>query len=332
LTFAFVTPEDDSGYPCRCQCHACKAVEKAEESPAGLTLQFANQMAEAIQSEFPHLRVAMYAYHYSQKPPKITKPASNVTIFFCPIHAVSNSRPLTDPKFKRWQDDLEGWMKICPNVYIYDYPGNVTYELLPHPNLRALASNIKNWSKMGVKGYFGDGVTPEHGRTEMAELRAWLIAKLLWDPSQNPDSLIKTFTDGYYGPAGQSIRAYLDVMHNAVEVSGDWLDLSSPPTAEFLSFETIQDGWKHLQQAEAAVKDDPTLLARVKVAQLPTLFAVLVRWNCLKDDASCRGVAWPFSDEWKDTYDVFMQIAESNGVTPSNQTLARLAEAKKTSK
>jgi hypothetical protein len=329
LTFSFVTPEDDSGYPCRCQCEACRAIETAEESPAGLMLQFANQMADAIRSEFPNQRVAMYAYHFSQKPPKITKPASNVAIFFCPIHAASNSRPLTDPRFKRWQNDLEGWMKICSDVYIYDYPDNVTYELLPHPNLRALATNIKNWAKMGIKGYFGDGVARGTGGTEMAELRNWLIAKLLWDPSLDTDALIKTFTDGYYGPAGPSIRAYLDVMHNAVEVSGDWLALSSPPTAHFLSIETLMDGWKHLQQAEAAVKDDPTLLARVKVAQLPVLFTVLVRWDALKDDASCRGATWPFSDERKDTYDIFIQIVKANGVTPSSQTLGLLEQKDK---
>ncbi len=327
LVFAFVSAEDDSGYPCRCQCENCVAVEKAEGSPAGLALRFVNQMAQAIKTEFPDKAVAMYAYHHTLKPPKITKPAPNVVVYFCPIHAASQSRPMTDPRFKMWNDDLQGWLKISKRIYVYDYPDNVTYELVPHPNLRALAANIKDWAKMGVKGYFGDGVGNSTGGTEMADLRAWMIAKLLWDPSLNPDKLIAEFTDGYYGPGGKHVLAYLNAMHNAVEVSGDWLDLSSPPDAPFLSFETLLDGWSHLKAAENAVKDDPALLSRVKVAQLPVLYVFLVRWNELRDAATCRGVEWPLASSRAKALEAFMEIVQKNNVTPSAATQALLARS-----
>lgn len=327
LMFVSVSPEDDSGYPCRCQCENCTAVEKAEGSPAGLALRFANQMAEAIKSEFPEKTVTMYAYHYTQKPPKITRPEPNVVVYFCPIHAASQSRPMTDPRFKRWNDDLHGWLKICNRVYVYDYPDNVTWTLVPHPNLRALAVNIKDWAKAGVKGYFGDGIQRGTGGTEMAELRAWLIAKLLWDPSQDPGRLIREFADGYYGLAGKEIVAYLDVMHNAVEVSGDWLDLSSPPDAQFLSFETLAAGWVHLRAAEAAVKDDPVLLSRVQVAQLPAMFVFLFRWNELRDAATNRGIDWPLADSAREVFGRFLKVTESNSVYLEEGIKAQLTRA-----
>lgn len=327
LMFVSVSPEDDSGYPCRCQCENCVAVEKAEGSPAGLALRFANQMAQAIKPEFPDKTVYMYAYHYTQKPPRITKPDPNVVVYFCPIHAASQSRPMTDPTFKRWNDDLQGWLKICNRMYVYDYPDNVTFELVPHPNLRALSANIKNWGRSGVKGYFGDGMGAGTGGTEMAELRAWLIAKLLWDPSQDSQKLIKEFADGYYGVAGKHVVTYLKVMHDAVEISGDSLDLSSPPDARFLSIETLVAGWAHLKAAGNAVKDNPVLLSRVKVAQLPEMFVFLVRWNQLKDDASCRGIEWPFLGPREDAYRQFMAVVQSNNITPSRQTQALLAKS-----
>jgi hypothetical protein len=37
-------------------------------------------MAEAIKTEFPDKTVYTYAYHYNQKPPKITKPDSGIIV------------------------------------------------------------------------------------------------------------------------------------------------------------------------------------------------------------------------------------------------------------
>ena len=314
LMFASVSPEDDSGYPVRCQCERCVAVEKAEGSPAGLALRFANQMARGIREEFPDKTVCMYAYHYTQKPPRLTRPEPGMVIYFCPIHAASQSRPLTAPRFKRWNDDLHGWLQICDLVYLYDYPDNVSYPFVPHPNLRALAANIRNWAEIGVTGYFGDGIGGGTGGTEMAELRVWLIARLLWDPTQDPDALINEFCDGYYGGAGPHIVAYLDGMHDALEISGDWLDLSSPPTAHFLSIDTLAGGWAHLAAAEEAVREDPVLSSRVRVAQLPVRFVCLARWNHLKDDASCRGIPWPFGDSREKAHADFMEVVRANNV------------------
>ncbi|MBI3922667.1 MAG: DUF4838 domain-containing protein [Armatimonadetes bacterium] len=324
--YVSVSAEDDSGYPCRCQCDACVAAEREEGGPSGLALRFANSVAAAIEKDSLGKLVSMYAYHHTQKPPLHERPRPNVFIYFCPINA-SFSRPLTDARNKRWNDDLNGWLKICDRVYVYDYPDNCVYPLVPHPNLRALTKNIQNWAKAGVKGYFGDGVQYGTGGTEMAELRAWLVAKLLWDPSQDPDKLIREFTNGYYGPAGKEIVAYLDVMHNAVEASGDWLDLGSPPDAHFLSLETLVAGWSHLEAAEASVKDDPTLRSRVKVAQLPALYVFLVRWKQLKDTASWRGTEWPLSDSAQVVLDQFLKVAESNNVYLDERSRGDLTRA-----
>lgn len=46
---------------------------------------------------------------------------------------------------------------------------------------------------------------------ELRELRSWLISKLLWNPDADVDALVRDFTDGYYGPAGSYVRAYLDL-------------------------------------------------------------------------------------------------------------------------
>ena len=36
---------------------------------------------------------------------------------------------------------------------------------------------------------------------DFSEMRAYMIGKLMWDPYQNADSLMRTFMNGYYGAA-----------------------------------------------------------------------------------------------------------------------------------
>jgi len=315
LMHVSVSPEDDSGYPFQCQCEPCAAVDQAEGSASGNCLRLANRVARELRAEFPEKSVYMYAYHQTQKPPLVTRPEPGLIIWYGPINA-SFSKPLTHPRNKRWHDDLADWLKISDRVYLYDYPDNVTYKLTPHPNLYVLAENIRWCADQGVTGYYGDGIIGGTGGTEMAELRAWMVAKLLWDPSREPESLIREFTDGYYGPAGAPIRAYLDVIHDAVDRSGDWLTLSSPPDAQFLSLETMLDAWKHLTEAEAAVREGmPEILHRVRIAQLPALFVFQARWDNLNYLAGTRGLEWPFTASKEEARAEFDAMLQTGNVT-----------------
>ncbi len=324
--YVAVSAEDES---VPCECDKCQAIDREEGSPSGLALRLANAVADAFKRDGINKQVRMFAYHHTLKPPLRTKPHPGVIIDFCPIHAATNSLPMSNPRFKTWQDDLNGWLKISPKVYIYDYPDNVSYEQVPHPNFRAQAQNIKEWAKAGARGYFGDGMTSGSGGTEMAELRAWYISKLIWDPSQDPSKLLADFTDGYYGPAGVDIRGYLKVMQDAAQVSADLMNLSNPPDAHFLSIDTLTAGWNHLKAAEAAVSADPALLQRVKVAQLPTLFVFLARWDLLKYNAHCRGIQWPLGDSREAVYQQFQETLKAGGISLSATSQNVLAKGGK---
>jgi hypothetical protein len=167
-----------------------------------------------------------------------------------------------------------------------------------------------------VKGIFEQGAYTTNG-AEMAELRAWVLAKLLWNPSLDGQKLIDEFIEGYYGPAAPHIKAYLNVTHDAVEASGDWLGCFSEHTAKFLSFETLGKGWAHLKAAETAVQDDPELRSRVQVAQLPVMYTFMMRWNDMHEKAG--GAAWPMPESIQDTFDQFTQVAKKKNITRLNE-------------
>jgi hypothetical protein len=309
-TIASVSQNDWHG---NCQCKNCAAIEKEEGSPAGLMLRFVNAIAADIEPDFPNVAISTLAYQYTRKPPAITKPRRNVIVQLCSIEC-SFCRPLADERNKAFGDDIIGWSKISDRLYIWDYTTNFRHYVMPHPNLRVLGPNVKFFADHNVKGIFEQGAYQSYG-SEMAELRAWVLAKLLWDPGRDGEKLAGEFIDGYYGPAAAEIKAYLKVTHDAVEQSGDWLGCFESHTAKFLNFDTLARGWQHLKVAEAAVPNDPALQFRIQVAELPILYTFIMRWKDMREAAKSTNADWPMPQTAKETYDQFVTIAKKKSVT-----------------
>jgi len=309
-TIASVSQNDWHG---NCQCKNCAAIEQEEGSPAGLMLRFVNAVATDIEPEFPNVAISTLAYQYTRKPPKITKPRPNVIVQLCSIEC-SFCKPLADERNKAFRDDIVGWSQISDRLYIWDYTTNFRHHIMPHPNLRVLGPNVKFFADHNVTGIFEQGAYTTNG-AEMAELRAWVLAKLLWDPTRDGQALIDEFIEGYYGPAAPHIQAYLKVTHDAVEASGDWLGCFEQHTARYLSFDTLAQGWQHLKAAEQAVADNPDLRFRVQVAQMPTLYTFIMRWKSMQEAAKAANAEWPMPDTVQGAYDQFMTIAKQKNVT-----------------
>jgi len=300
-----------------CQCAQCAAIDQEEGSPAGLMLRFVNAVAADIEQEFPNVAISTLAYQYTRKPPKITKPRPNVIVQLCSIEC-SFCKPLADERNKAFRDDIIGWSQISNRLYIWDYTTNFRHYILPHPNLRVLGPNVKFFADHNVPGIFEQGAYTSYG-AEMAELRAWVLSKLLWEPTRDGEVLVNEFLSGYYGPAAPSIKAYLKVMHDGVEASGDWLGCFEAHTAKFLSFDNLARGWQHLKAAEQAAADDPDLRFRVQVAQLPVMYTFMMRWKQMREDAKAGNAEWPMPDSIQETYDQFMTIAKKKNVTRLNE-------------
>jgi len=313
-TIASVSQNDWRG---NCQCDKCAAIEKEEGSPAGLMLRFVNAVAEDIEEDFPNVAISTLAYQYTRKPPKITKPRDNVIVRLCSIEC-SFSVPLSHERNSTFRDDIVGWSKICHRLYIWDYTTNFRHHIMPHPNLRVLGPNVRFFVDHSVKGLFEQGAYTTNG-AEMAELRAWVLAKLLWDPTRDEQELVDEFIAGYYGPAGPHIHEYLKITHDAVEASGDKLGCFSPHTATFLSFETLSRGWKRLKAAEEAVQNNPDLRFRIQVAQLPVMYTFMMRWDEMRNRCEATGTHWPMPESIEATFKQFKEVAEKKKITRLNE-------------
>ena len=257
---------------CPCECDACRAIDAAEGSPSGSLLAFVNRVAD----EFPDMRISTLAYQYSRAAPKHLRPRPNVNIMLCSIEC-NRSRPIAaDPGSADFVRDVEDWARISDDILLWDYVIQFRNLVSPFPNLRVLQPNLQFFVRNGITSVFEQGLGALHG--EFAELRGYLIAKLLWDPYADVDSLMNDFLQGFYGGAAPHIRRYIDTMHDALEASGEPLDIYGYPWPSqdgYLSPARMEAYRGCFDQAEAAVADDPALLARVWTARLPIQFAEL---------------------------------------------------------
>jgi hypothetical protein len=290
-----------------CRCPACAALDEAEGSHAGAMLDFVNYIAAKIEPEFPQVAVDTLAYQYTRKPPKTIKPRPNVIVRLCSIEC-NFREPLDHPSNASFAADIRGWAAICNRLYIWDYTTDFAHYVQPHPNWFTLGPNVRFFQQHNVRGLFEQGAYQSYG-SEMSELRAWVLAQLLWNPKKDDRALINEFLDGYYGKAAAApIRRYLEHLYEAAR--GYNLTCFSKTDTPFLRFRHLAAAEQLWEQAEAAVAQDPQLLPRVRVARLPLRYAWLSLWTQLRKECQESGAVWPLPASRKAVADAWLAVAK----------------------
>ncbi len=268
----------------RCECENCKAVEKQEQSAAGPLIRFVNAVAADIAKENPSFKVETLAYQYTRKPPAVTKPAANVIVRLCSIECMSN-RPLTDPVNRKFVEDINGWRRITPNLFIWDYVTNFTNYMLPHPNLDVLGPNVKFFAKYKVNGVFEQG-NSECTAGDFGRLRLWLLAHMLWNPDADENKLIDEFMTGYYGAAAPALKEYEQLLQSAAH---DRLGIDCfNQDHSYLKLTDMNRASELFDQALKAVVNEPELTLRVRREKLSLDYLWIQRYAWLKRE----GAAW----------------------------------------
>lgn len=260
-----------------CECPRCSALADHEGSQSGPIIHFVNQIADAIRDEFPHAAIDTLAYSYSRKPPRYVRPRPNVIVRLCSIECCFSHPLATCPVNASFMDDLRGWSRICKRLYVWDYVTNFAHYIMPFPNFRVLAPNIRTFVAHNVRGIFEEG--NYHGGGEFCHLRAYVLAKLLWNPQYDAEKAVDEFLRAYYGPAAPHIRRYIDLMHDTVEARQIHVHIYSPPTQAHLNPEVLEKANALFDAAETAVADRPELLLRVRHARMPLMYVAIRTFN-----------------------------------------------------
>jgi len=233
-----VTQEDNDAY---CQCPKCEAMDALYGGPSGTNIWFTNRIARAVAEKFPtrpDILVDTFAYTYTVEPPTGIVPEKNVIVRMCSMGCCFN-HPLRDcgygkgglfpdmkPHESQFARQMKGWGDLCAvngaQLYVWDYTTNFKFYPAIYPNLHVIADNLRFFVENGVRGVFEQGydnggteVLPGSVSGEFGELRAYMLAKLLWNPDLNSNQLMAEFMDAYYGEASAPyILEFLDYYTN----------------------------------------------------------------------------------------------------------------------
>ena len=286
-----VSQNDKNEY---CKCDACLASyakytrdanNYEEGGTAGNLLEFVNRIAEDLEKDYPTLVIDTLAYNYTQTPPQGIVPRENVCIRVCSIrvcfmHPMTECNDAKGPNGIAWTKttellpDLLEWGKICDRIYVWDYTTNFAYYIAPFSNFGSMRENMRLYHENGVRGMFPQG-NAQSISGEFGELRAYLLAKLMWNPYMTEEEYsnhMNEFLKAYYGPGWLYIRLYID---STTQLAKDGCiniyeePLQSITAAEYLANELNFETW--WSKAEAIAGD------RVEYVQRSRL-----QWRCIQ--------------------------------------------------
>ena len=303
-----VSQDDISVGETYCTCKECAAVDQEEGSCAGTLIRFVNSVADAVKEEFPDVTIETLAYFHTMPPPTFTKPKSNVIIRYCAIGA-NCAHPIEqyigNTKFK---NEITGWSKICERLYIWDYTTNFAHFLAPFPNLNTLQPNIQFYAENNVKGVFSQGNHSPGKSGEFGELRAYMLAKLLWNPYTDIEKHKQEFLDAFYGSASPYVKEYLDMLHDIVSTES-FLWYSVDPVVFFsdLITDKVMAQFDSIWEQAKHAADNKEIADRVKRAELQHRY-----YKLLKEG----GEVYSTNDVTKAQ---FYQDCQDLGVTRSNE-------------
>lgn len=283
----------------QCMCDKCQAIVKKEGGhESGIMIWFVNQVAEAIEKEFPDKYVGTLAYQYTRSAPQHVRPRKNVVVRLCPIEACV-SHPLDScEKNKSFMDDLRAWSAISPQLYIWDYVVNFARYLMPYPNFYVLQPNIKAFRDNKTIGIMEQANHQSRGG-EFEELKCYTLSKLLWNPEADMEEVVNDFIFSYYGRAGRYIRAYFDLVHSLVK----------PDTHMFIRFDAddkmftdeFVDKAFALFEKAFRVADNADILGRVELTATSIMYL-----KCRRQPLAARNDG---------TFKKLIRIVEKEGVT-----------------
>lgn len=264
-----VVQNDGEGW---CECDHCRRVE-AEEGGAhsGPVLRFVNAVAEAIEKKHPDKLIDTFAYSYTMEPPAKARPRRNVRVRVCPIEACF-AHPFERCEYNAAvMRNLAAWSRISGQLYAWHYNINFLHYLLPFPDFDELAADIPMYRRHGVVGLFMEGSTDTEGGAENAELRSYVMAKLMWNTGLDANRLIDEFHEAYYAKAAKPMRAYFDLLHSGVRQAPDgperhfWIE--DPPSAPYLGGDLVSKATGLFSEAELQADND-TVRAHIAKARL----------------------------------------------------------------
>ncbi len=202
--------QNDNHNPCQCQ--ECQKLVKRYGGESGAMIWFVNQVAAAIEKDFPDKYIGTLAYHYTRKAPTNIRPRENVVVRLSSIECCFSHTLENCQQNASFLNDMKAWSRISHHLYVWDYVATFQQYLLPLPNINVLQRNLQTFRDNKAIGVMEEGSYDVPGG-DFAELKAYLLAKLMWNPDADAQAIIDEFISHYYGKAAPAMKEYLALVN-----------------------------------------------------------------------------------------------------------------------
>jgi len=270
--------KNDNGEVCHCE--RCLKLREAEGSDMANQLFLVNQVAKAIERDYPHVLIDTLAYGKTIQVPKTARPRKNVAIRLCSDKVGSWAHPFTRAEQCAVGKIAAQWSATHCRLYIWDYTVNFSHYLAPMPNLDVMAANIRFWIKNGAEGVMLQG--GYQGPAERDQLKSWVTSKIMWDPTRDEKALAQDFIWGHYGKAAPALLDYETLLarletEHASELATPTRGIRYPMDSPFFTEAFVNSATQIFARATALAAGDETLTRRVERAELPILYLQCAR-------------------------------------------------------
>ena len=202
-----------------CKCENCKK-EQAEYGISGWFYRAVNKIAKRLKVDRPNVKLDTIAYSYAINPPDIVM-EDNVVVRLClsacRFHTDEDECSELGGKLKDSRQCLLDWKSHAKEFTVYSYPINWACTLTADPSYQAIYNQYKWYAENNVTGIYCESYPVQDG--EFGELKAYLMAKLLVNPSMTYGEYqyhMRDFLHGYYGDGWEFILDYINTTYDII--------------------------------------------------------------------------------------------------------------------
>lgn len=201
-----------------------------------------NKVAEKLAKDYPGLKIDTHAYIFTAEPPKVKINSAIVPEFAAyptsnemyPILEQNTAQSKIWPRrFKRWMKDYDN----CLGCFGYYYPDG--FNLIADTaaaDYKALADNKPyQVHTEGMSFDYDQHITG----WDADACEKWIIARLMWDPHQDPEKLRHIYISRTYQEAAPEMRKFYSLLRKAWEFQkkrGLFINCHTPANTMFEKF------------------------------------------------------------------------------------------------
>lgn len=185
--------------------------------------QFLNQVAEALEKDYPDTKIVTLAYIFSAEPPAV-KVHHNILSLYAPYPTHNARFPLRDSHSRgtanssTWAERFKKWGEGGSPLAFYEYLGNAYFNAAAD----ATAENLRDLKKYGGWGMNSEalqefdknlyGIGNFKQMWDVNSLNMWVITRLMWNPDQDVNQLRREFIRRSYRGAAPWMEKFYEII------------------------------------------------------------------------------------------------------------------------